>query len=453
MHYLASAFVLLAYPVFVAWIKANPRKVHWAYFGLGLLPFTLNSWNLDGALISWPAWPGYVKGLVITLLDSLALAIITTHRKPRGLPPLSGYVIAYMLAGLLSVAQSNVPMGSLFYPFQLLRVLILMVAVAKIAPDERGLTWLAMGLAAGIGYQAWFCILQKLEGAFQTTGRMGHQNLLGIMAQFVLVLLLAMLAGGSRNRVLMLGVLSSLIVIGLGASRGAVGFSLIGVALFMVLSIVRRPTQRKWQVVGFAALALALTSPLIIQGMSNRFGQIAQAGGSGGMDAEREAFERAAKAMFADHPMGVGANQYVVVANAEGYSKRAGVIWNWTSRAANVHNTYLLVAAETGWLGLLSFIAMLGAIILAGWRFAFGNKRDPRGDVVLGCTVTFMTLALHIQYEWVWVLYQSQYTFAIGVGIISGMTRARALERREARRRRAEAEYAPALASVPDPAT
>jgi len=118
-------------------------------------------------------------------------------------------------------------MGSAFYPFQLLRLLILVIAVAKIAHDPHALNWLAMGLAAGISYQAGTCIWQKLNGAFQTSGTMGHQNLLGLMAHFVTMPLLAMLLGGNRSRVLMLGVASSLVVVALGASRGAMGFSLM----------------------------------------------------------------------------------------------------------------------------------------------------------------------------------------------------------------------------------
>jgi len=70
--------------------QGEPRQRHWAYFGLGILPFTISAWNLDASLISWPAWPGYVKGLVITLLDPLALAVITTNRGPRGLPRCRG---------------------------------------------------------------------------------------------------------------------------------------------------------------------------------------------------------------------------------------------------------------------------------------------------------------------------------------------------------------------------
>jgi O-antigen ligase len=442
--------MLLAWPALAAWIKANPRHVHWAYFGVGMLPFTMDAWNLDGALITWGGWPGYAKGIIFTLLDAVALAIIVTHRKPRGLPPLSRYVIAYILAALLSVAMADVPMASTFYVWQVIRMLILMTAVAKIASDERALTWVAMGLATGIGVQALYCIEQKLQGTFQAYGTLGHQNLLGLMAEFVLLPLLALMLGGVRNRVMMAGVIASLLVIGLGASRGAVAVSLGGAGLLILLSIMRRSTPRKWQVVGFAAFALALTSPIIIQGMHNRFGQLAQHGvAADGVDVERLAFERAAKAMWADHPMGVGANEYVVVANSKGYSGRAGVIWNGTSRAANVHNTYLLVAAETGWFGLVSFIALFAAAIYAGLRFAFQNKRDPRGDIVLGFTVALIATAVHNQYEWVWVTYQAQCTFAISLGVISGMMRARALEERE-RRRKTKAQPTIELAPVPD---
>ena len=39
-------------------------------------------------------------------------------------------------------------------------------------------------------------------------------------------------------------------------------------------------------------------------------------------------------AMGNNHPMGVGANQYVIVADSKGYSQNAGVIWNSLSRGA-----------------------------------------------------------------------------------------------------------------------
>jgi hypothetical protein len=93
----------------------------------------------------------------------------------------------------------------------------------------------------------------------------------------------------------------------------------------------------------------------------------------------------------------------------------------------------LLVAAETGWIGLITFIALMGSIIVSGFRFAFQDRRDPRGEVVLGCTVAVFMTSVHNFYEWIFVTYQAQYTFAVSVGIIVGMIWVRALERRQAR--------------------
>ncbi len=448
MRFVGMALLPFIYAFCVWWLKKGPKERNWAYFAIGILPFTVNAWNLDVSLINWGAWPGYSKGLVVTALDLLAIAIIVNNPRPRGAMPLVWIMGVYTVAAAISITMTSVTMGSFFYVFQLVRVLILIVAVAKIVHNPVAVRWLAMGLAAGISYQAYMTIWQRLHGAFQASGTMGHQNLLGLMAHFVTLPVLAVLLGGTRSRVLMLGVVSALVVLALGASRGAIGFGAGGIAMLAMLSVIRHPTPHKWRMIGFGIVAMALVSPIVIQSLQKRY-QILDAV-KGGSD-ERKQFEHAAKLMFADHPMGVGANQYVVVANTQGYSQRAGVIWNWASRSANVHNTYLLVAAETGWLGVISFVTLFGVTILSGLVFAFQDRRDPRGDVVLGSTVAVAAVAAHNFYEWVFVTYQAQYVFAISVGIIAGMIRARKLEKRAGRRRPPPPEIAEVTETVEAP--
>lgn len=444
MRYLAIAFVLLSYPAFVQLLKTNPRYRYWAYFFLGILPFVVHVWNLDAAIINWGAWPGYAKGIVITVVDTLALAILTTQREPRGAPPLIGWVWLYTAAVALSIAVSTVWMASFFYFFQLLRFIIVIAAIAKIAADPRALHWLGMGLAAGMIYEAVVTIDQKLGGAFQTPGTMAHPNQLGMMAHFVVLPLLGMLLAGSRSRVLMLGVACSLVVVILGASRATIGFVGLGVAILLLLSLRRRVTAHKKVMIGLAAGAMVIATPFLFKSVAVRLAQQAEYGGYD----ERGAFERAAMSMWNDHPMGVGANYYVVVANGQGYSARAGVAWSSGSRGTSVHNTYLLVAAETGWAGLVSYLAMIGAVMLAGWRYSFANRKDPRGDIALGATVAIAMMALHSRYEWITVTYQVQYVIAISFGIISGLVRARALERQQGRRGQRAAAQAPTASIV-----
>lgn len=420
MRFVGLLIIFLSFPIFVSFLKSYPEKRIWAYFAIGFLPFVMGWLNLDVAIINYAGWPGHTKGLVVTILDSLALAIVVTSAGPLKKLPLFGVLLAYFGAALLSTAFSDQLVTSSFYPFQFARAILLFVAVAYIMRDPRAIHWLAYGLAAGAIFQGLITIEQRLSGAVQATGTMGHQNLLGFMLHFVTLPLMALLLAGKTHKLIVFGVLFALIAVALGASRGTVGFAAIGLVVLLALSMARHMTTHKWKILGLATLAFVILVPLTISTFERRFGDSVSDSGS---ERERQAFESAASNMWGDHPMGVGANQYVIVANTQGYSQRAGVIWNFGSRSAHVHHMYLLAAAETGWLGLLTLIGLFGWAVVRGMAFAFSNRRDARADVVLGASVAVLAAALHSFYEWIFVTYQVQYVFAISLGIIAGMIR------------------------------
>lgn len=441
MRFLGILLILLSLPVFIWWVRAYPSQRKWAYFAIGILPFTMSWANLDVAFINWAMWPGFARGLIVSILDTLAIALILVARAPFRNLPLLGPLIAYMLAVTLSMAFSDQWLSSSFYAFQLLRIILVFVAVASVVGKPGAVRWLAFGLAAGAIFQGLVTIDQRLSGAIQATGTMAHQNILGLMLHFVTLPLLALLLAGERSKVIMLGVLASLVAVALGASRGAAGFVALGIALLFMLSMARQMTPHKWKMAGLGALMLAVAGPLAVSSLDGRFAAASRAAPA--YD-ERAAFERAAKAMWNDHPMGVGANQYVIVANSKGYSQNAGVVWNSGSRAAHVHNIYLLVAAETGWIGLLTLVTLFVWTILRGLIFAFANRKDPRGDVVLGASVAVFVAALHSFWEWIFVVYNTQYVFAISLGIIAGSIKQARTERlAQARLRRQEAAATP----------
>ncbi|HET6526087.1 O-antigen ligase family protein [Sphingopyxis sp.] len=438
MRIVGILLVLLSIPTFVALLRTFPRQRKWAYLGVGLLPFVVSALNLDAALINWAGWPGYAKGIVLSLLDTLAMAILVTNAAPFRKLPLAGVFVFYLLAAMLSVAMSTLPMSSAFYVFQLVRVFLVFAAVASFAGQPGAVRWLCFGLALGATFQAVMTIDQRMSGAVQAAGTMGHQNLLGLMLHFVTLPLLALLLAGERSKLIMTGVVAALLAVALGASRGAIGFVAIGLALLFLLSLVRRSTPHKWKITGLAVLAMAVVVPITISSFHERF---ASRPIYDGPDGERLAFERAAKAMWNDHPLGVGANQYVVTANSDGYSERAGVTWSYASRSTNVHNMYLLTGAELGWIGLASLVLLFAWPVLRGLSFAFRNRKDPRGDVVLGASIAIFVTALHGIVEWIFVTGHAQYVFAISMGIIAGnirehwrdvATKARAKRRRAA---------------------
>ena len=421
MRILGILLILLSLPAFIWWVRSFPQQRKWAYFAIGILPFTMGWANLDVAFLNWDYWPGFARGLVVSILDTLAIAVITVARAPFRRLPFLGLLTAYMLAAALSMFFSNLWVSSSFYVFQLMRVILVFVAVASVAGQPGAVRWIALGLAAGAIFQGVATVDQRLSGIMKASGTMDHQNLLGLMLHFVTLPLLALLLAGERSKIIMLGVLASLVAVALGASRGSVAFVALGLVILVCLSLARRATPHKWKIVGIGAIMLAVVAPLAAVTLGDRFATTPSS--ATGPDGEREAFERAAKAMWKDHPMGVGANQYVVIANSEGYSQNSGVIWNAGSRSAHVHNIYLLAAAETGWFGLISLAALFSWSVLRGLTFAFANRKDPRGDIVLGASIAILVTALHSFWEWVFITYSTQYVFAISLGIVAGNIR------------------------------
>jgi O-antigen ligase len=140
-------------------------------------------------------------------------------------------------------------------------------------------------------------------------------------------------------------------------------------------------TQRKSAAILIALAGLAAATPLALASLERRYETLGRP--DQGYD-ERAAFERAASMMLRDNPFGVGPNQYVTVANAQGYSARAGVVWNYGSRGAHVHNTYLLIAAETGYFGLITFVLLISRGLWVAFRAAFRFRKDMRAEVLLG---------------------------------------------------------------------
>ena len=435
MRYVGILLVLALIPLLANWLKTKPHQRKWAYAAIGALPFLINAVNLDAAFYVWSTWPGYAKGLVFTALDSLALAILFTHRGALRNLPFQWLVALYIAAAAISVLMSSSPMSSTFYVFQLFRVWLVYAATAAIVTRPGGLRWLAMGLAVGAMFQAYSTIAERLGGALQSAGTMGHQNLLGMMLHFVTLPLFALLLAGERSKLIYAGAASGLLAVALGASRGAIGFVGLGIGIIFALSLARRMTPHKWKIVGFAVLSLAIIGPIMAESLTRRFDE--KGAEAEGYD-ERAAFEKAARMMWTDHPAGVGGNQYVVEINSLGYNNQAGVAWSWTSRSANVHNLYLLTGAELGYLGYFALIALFAWPTFAGLRFAFHKRRDARGDVVMGFAVAIGICGVHGLYEWIFVTYQAQYTFAIALGVVAGFIRQRKVEARSPRRRAPE---------------
>ncbi len=91
---------------------------------------------------------------------------------------------------------------------------------------------------------------------------------------------------------------------------------------------------------------------------------------------------------------GVGPGNQVLYGVQSGLYRTAGITRIWDIEP--IHNLYLLVAAEVGWLGLLSFLAFLGMVT---WRLLHGPN-SLEVVCVLGMIAAVLSLGLFDHYLW-----------------------------------------------------
>ena len=419
MKWIFLVLFVLAAPTVAAWLKTKPAKAPVVWALLGFLPFVTGPWHLSVAPYSTPQWPGYVKGWEVGLIDAIAIGVIfgTRDRWPKMTLVLP--FLAYIFAVLIAVYQAEFGKLAFSYAFQLIRVFLVFLAISRVTVTERGEKAVLTGLVLGLLVQAIYAIIARAGGALQTGGSLGHQNLLGFVSHLVLMPAFALFLTGRWPRIALTGIVCGLIVVILTASRATIAFSSVGLGLTLLLSMAFHFTGRKAVLGAVAVVLLAASYPLAQASLDRRFET--QKTTFFTEDKEREAFAKAAHAMISDHPMGVGPNHYVVTANTQGYSARAGVTWSQGSRATNVHNSYLLVTAETGYFGLFTMVFLLGSAIWYALSTAYRYRRQRGSEVLIGLGCGILAMSIHGLYEWMFVVYPTQYLLAGSLGLIAGL--------------------------------
>lgn len=389
---------------------------------MGFLPFGLGEFHFYVAAISWAYWPGYVKGIEISVLDVLALAMYISLPQTRQPLPFRLSMVLYFLAVLLSAFQTPVPMATILYAWQVARMFLVFALVVKASDDERVPRAILTGMTIGLCFEACFAVWERFGlGMFQVGGTLGHQNFLGLMSHFVTFPWLALLLAGEKGWLPVAGPLAGLIVAALTVSRGTVGLMGAGYVGIFALSGLRRWTRRKALVLAAGVACFCVLAPVILSSFETRFSEQEATPGYDPSYDERAAFENAAKNIILDHPFGVGANYYVVAANTGGYNARAHVSWTSGSESANVHNIYYLVTAETGYIGLVTFALMLLRPLIVAFRCGWRNRKDRRGDLLLGLGMSLLMVYIHSYFEWIFITFQAQYMFALDAGLVAGL--------------------------------
>lgn len=440
MKYGILFFLLAATIPLSALFRRNAWAASKAWLVMGFLPFALplvhsnmalistSDWTIQSVLTSAATgemeWPGYAHALEISVLDVLAIALYWNLPKARHPLPFRTSMALYFIATLISIFQAPVPVATLFYVWQLARVFLVYAIVARASAIDPAVSFaLLQGMAAGVLMEAAIALWQRFGlGILQPHGTFSHQNFLGIMMGFAIFPYLATLLAGRRIRLLPAAVIAaSVLTVALTVSRGAVAMTSVGIAAVFITSALRGWTPHKSLVLLIGVFAIMAVTPFALRSLQDRFG----VGNSFDPTYEyndRLALERAAALILSDHPLGVGANNYILVAVNGGYDRAAGVAMSSATLLEEVHNAYWLVAAETGYLGLFAFVFFLLRPLTVAFQCGFSHRGDPKGDLLIGLGVTLLAIYIHSFWEWIFVDFDVQYMFAMTVGLVAGIT-------------------------------
>ena len=413
MKWIFLLAVVMLFPAVYGLIQSDRRNVVRVCFLLGV-SMLLAGPSLWSAPVEWPVWPAPIKGTEVSFIDSIALALFLSMPKVR-IP--ASFKVGYLLICLALFVSTCVAFNKIaafFYVWEFLRATVLFLAIVRTCVEEpRAATAFVNGLCVGmIGEAAWV-LLQYAQHAERPGGSFGHSNTMGIAANFAVFPALSVMLGSRRSLLPIAAILSGLVCAVLGGSRASMGLFAAGIFMTVVLSIIHRSSGRKYAVLGAMTLLVMIAAPAMIWSVGQRSVESTVSS-----DNDRAAMKDAASMMIADHPLGVGANQYVVVANTGGYSQRAGVPWNEANLRAPVHDTYYLVTAELGFLGLLGMLTLFGSFIVLGFKTLKSDLPDGSSELVPGLLAATIIVAIQISYEFTFMEFTLHDLCAVNAGMM-----------------------------------
>jgi len=419
IKWLVVAAALVAVFPLSGWIRQNNSRLRLIWMIIGMLPFVWGVFPKGKiVLLGAPSWPGFAQGFDISLVDFIVVVgFLSLPRTRRVALPFKISFGLYMTAVLLSAFQATNPTATLYYSWQLFRIFMVFVIVARACAHAELATAMLKGLAVG------FCVQGAIVGwqrfvihYVQAMGTFSAQNVLGMSMHFVIYPFFALLLSGVRGWQPKAIPAVGLMIVIFTTSRASLGFAVIGLTAMSLFYAVMRPwTPQLARVIASGVLVALLLIPVAVRQFEYRFPGLEVTEGDGG----RSTLNDAARMVLEDHPLGTGANNFVVFANASGYYEKAEV--SDKNRNAYPHNIYWLTAAETGYFGIVAFVVFLLRPLSLALSYAWRYRSDPRGNLLFGLATSLAMVFVHSFFEKNFFYDQIQYLFALNLGLIAGL--------------------------------
>ncbi|PYP52157.1 MAG: hypothetical protein DMD45_05400 [Gemmatimonadetes bacterium] len=399
-----------------------------------------------------PAWVG--GGVIVLIAIPFGVYVfLRGHRLILDSP--FAWMLAFLAASLLSTTiarDRGVAFQWLFtYVSEGLLLYLLVINTIRVLPVLRRALWVLISAGSVL---ACLSLFQGVTGSGSQFGGLAQRNIEGYpasgqlasgqgarvpvrlgnraagpigdpnrYAQILIVLLpmaLLRMRAEQRRALKLLAGLAALLILGgiaLTYSRGALlalGF------LALAMAALRYIRWRDLLLAPVVAIAFAvIAGPRLLQRIdtASAVPDLLQNGGSDPSEADGAIRGRltemlAAFAVYRDYPIiGVGPGQFAPIYSVE-YMDDRDIAFRALDRTRRAHNLYLELAAETGTLGIVAFLVIVGVVCHRLWRARrfWLRTHPPSADLAtsfLLCLMAYLTTALflHLSYQrYYWLL-------------------------------------------------
>jgi O-antigen ligase len=346
--------------------------------------------------------PAYLGRLVSTLWRRDRLLVLTVAA-----------FLFYLLVVILSLSVAVSKPLAFKEVIKWTEVLIVLMLALLLIPNlraVRGIAWaiIAAGICqALLGYWQWIQVTGSHSASadsLRVFGTFGQPNPFAGYLNFSFLLALAFLLWSSRIQERCLaGAATAVIAFAaiLADSRGAELGLAAAAILLIIVSVHRERAAALTLLIGVPVLAIAWFSHIIPAHIRESLLQQVSLGPVNSANfsvQERLAHWVAGLRMFRAHPiLGVGAGNY-----SAAYA-RYQVSPDWFEALGHAHNYYINAAAETGSLGLLAILAIVGISLFTGWRaaraWASTKHSSPSPDAQTGWALALGLLAALVAFD------------------------------------------------------
>jgi putative inorganic carbon (HCO3(-)) transporter len=374
------------------------------HIGTGLPAFFLHLNHVG----SWTSLSVQFIDLLVILLVMFFLVQLATHKaKIHFFPYTTIPALAWLVIVILSAINASQVELTVLQIGNMAKLLLLYIIVAISLENEAGYKWVIWALLLGVllqgllGSYEWFAQhplgLSFLGEATQLyhgrpLGTIGHPNGYALYLAATLPVAFALLFTNVRRLYKVL--LCVVLLIGftgliLSLSRG--GWLAFGAAVIMVLVFGSRRKHQNLHIsiLGVASILILFLSLIYIQRELITDRLTSEQGQASALS--RITMAKGAIAMVQDYSLlGVGANNYSLW-----MPKYDPFDFAKEGRVVIVHNIYLLVAAETGLLGLMAFLWFLASLFLQAYRLIRQATSDVIWAVGVSAFAAFTALSVH----------------------------------------------------------